>query len=56
MIIFIRRCSVQCLLDIVIYIAIPPAQMAQCQDHFGHKSIGVGCSNQMQVAQRQVLH
>ena len=29
----------------------PPAQVAQCQDHLGHKPIGVGCSNQMQVAQ-----
>ena len=34
----------------------PPAQVAQCQDHLGHKSIGAGCSNQMQVAQGQDLH
>ena len=41
---------------IVNYIDILPAQVAQCQDHLGHKSIGTGCSNQMQVAQGQVLH
>ena len=26
-------------------------QVAQCQDHLGHKYIGAGCSNQMQLAQ-----
>ena len=34
----------------------PPAQVAQCQDHLGHKCIGAGCSDQMQLAQGQDLH
>ena len=42
-------------LYIYIYIT-SPAQVAQCQDHLGHKSIGAGCSNQMQVAQGQYLY
>ena len=31
----------------------PPAQVAQCQDHLGHKSVGAVWSNQMQLVPPQ---
>ena len=34
----------------------PPAHVAQCQDYLGHKSIGAGCSNQVQLAQGHHLN